>query len=217
MSKPLKPAAPARPVRSDGAETRAALLQCAARVFAEKGYARSTSREVCAAAGCNLAAVNYHFGGKAGLYRAVLVQAHGQLVELDDLEAIRAGGAAPDEQLRRVIALFLRRSANAELPWGLRVLAHEMMAPSEHVDALLREAVLPKVRLMRALVAALLGVPEEWPVVQRALAFVVRPCILLVIAPAGVLRRVLPELTADRQALIDDLSRYALAGLASMR
>ncbi|MDE2395157.1 MAG: CerR family C-terminal domain-containing protein [Burkholderiales bacterium] len=219
MSNPLHPpAAPRRrSVRSDGAETRAAILRCAAGVFAEKGYARSTSREVCAAAGCNLAAVNYHFGSKAGLYQAVLVQAHDQLVALDALEAIRHGGAAATEQLRSVIALFLRRPGDPLLARSLRVLVQELMAPTEHAERLLREAVLPKVRLMRGLVAALLGVPEDRPVVQRGLAFVILPCIMLVIAPPSVLGRALPALTADRQALLDDLGAYALAGLESMK
>ncbi len=41
----------------------------AERLFARNGYAGTSVRDITAAAGCNLAAVSYHFGGKVGLYR----------------------------------------------------------------------------------------------------------------------------------------------------
>src|ERR1035441_6842888 len=162
-----------RSVRSDGAQTRGQILQVAGRVFAEKGFERTTSREICVAAGTNIAAVNYHFGGKNGLYEAVLVEAHGQLVRLDDLEAIRQAGGSAQAPLRALIGLFVRRASGPALPWGLRVLLHELMAPSTHVPALLQRAVLPKIRVMRVMIAAVLGVADDHPAAQRALAFVV--------------------------------------------
>ena len=53
-------------------ETRARLLNAAARLFAEHGFARVTVRDICRKARANVAAVNYHFGGKDGLYQAVM-------------------------------------------------------------------------------------------------------------------------------------------------
>ncbi len=206
-----------RSVRSDGVETRAHILQVAGRLYADKGYEATTSREICAAAGTNMAAVNYHFGGKEGLYEAVLVEAHGQLVRLDDLEAIARSDASSEAKLRALLGLLVRRSHGPALPWGLRVLMRELMvAPSAHVLVLLQQAVLPKVRLMLGIVAAVLGVAEDQPVVQRALAFVVMPCIMMVAAPRDRLRQVLPALTSDPQALVDEMSAYVLAGLAAI-
>ena len=66
--------------RRDGLSTRNMVLEAAGRVFAERGYAKSTSREICEKAGVNSAAINYYFGGKEGLYEEVLVEAHRQLV-----------------------------------------------------------------------------------------------------------------------------------------
>jgi len=217
MVAPARRFAKSRPrsVRSDGAQTRDQILQVAGRVFAEKGFERTTSREICTTAGTNMAAVNYHFGGKDGMYKAVLVEAHGQLVRLDDLEAIRQSGSA-QTQLRALIRLFVRRALRPALPWGLRVLLHELMAPSTHVPALLQQAVLPKIRVMIAMVAAVLGLTDDDPAAQRALAFVVLPCVMLVIAPRDVLRHALPALTSDAEALVDDMTSYALAGLKAI-
>ena len=205
-----------RSVRSDGAQTRAQILQVAGRLFAEKGFERTTSREICAEAGSNMAAVNYHFGGKNELYAAVLVEAHGQLIKLDDLESIGKAGGNPQAQLRALINLFVLRPQDAAKPWGLPVLLHEFMAPSDQVPALIRQAVLPKIRLMMSMVAAVLGLPADHPAVQRALAFVVMPCILLVIAPRDILRQALPQLASEPEVLAENLGRYALAGLQAI-
>ena len=51
-----------------------ALLESAKKVFAEKGYDGATVKDLADDAGVNVSLVSYHFGGKEGLYRAVLVQ-----------------------------------------------------------------------------------------------------------------------------------------------
>ena len=56
-----------------GAATSEQLLRVATRIFAAKGYAGATTREICEAAGVNLAAIHYYFGDKEGLYRAALL------------------------------------------------------------------------------------------------------------------------------------------------
>ena len=210
------PRAP-RTERSDGAETRQHILQVAGRVFADRGFARATSREICQAAGANLAAVNYHFGGKDGLYDAVLLEAHGQLVRLDDLESIAAAKLGHKAKLRMLIGLFVSRSSGPALPWGLKVLVHELMAPSAHVPLLMRQAVLPKVQVIASLIAEVLDVPAEHSLVQRSLALVVLPCIMLVIAPREILRDVMPSLGSNPEALIEDMTTYSMAGLAALR
>jgi AcrR family transcriptional regulator len=53
-------------------ETRDRLLTAAAALFAADGYSKVTVRDICRKARANVAAVNYHFGGKTGLYQEVL-------------------------------------------------------------------------------------------------------------------------------------------------
>lgn len=60
------------PVQERSAQARENLLVQATRVFAAKGYAGASTREICEAAGVNLSAIRYYFGNKEGLFRAAL-------------------------------------------------------------------------------------------------------------------------------------------------
>ena len=53
---------------SDNAETRDRILGAAQTLFAEQGFDATSIRHITTAADCNVAAVNYHFGGKEKLY-----------------------------------------------------------------------------------------------------------------------------------------------------
>ena len=55
-------------------ETRDRLLDAAEALFMEHGFEATSLRAITAAAGANLAAVNYHFGGKEALFEAVLTR-----------------------------------------------------------------------------------------------------------------------------------------------
>jgi len=65
------PPATATAVRSDGIEARQRLMDVALVLFADRGYAKTSIREIALAAHANVAAISYYFGDKAGLYRAV--------------------------------------------------------------------------------------------------------------------------------------------------
>ena len=64
----MKPSAPDHASASDVNQR---LLDAAEAVFAEKGFDAAGIREITAQAGCNVAAINYHFGSKENLYREV--------------------------------------------------------------------------------------------------------------------------------------------------
>src|ERR1700677_4136894 len=53
--------------------TRAAILNAAERLYADRGFADVTLRDIVAAANVNLAAVNYHFGSKDELIAELFV------------------------------------------------------------------------------------------------------------------------------------------------
>lgn len=71
MSKVAPLPQPAKSLRSDGQEARNRLLDAALTLFADKGFAKTSTREIALAAQANIASISYYFGDKNGLYRAV--------------------------------------------------------------------------------------------------------------------------------------------------
>ena len=62
-------------------DTRTALLEAAAQVLRERGYAALSTREVAASAGMPLSQIHYHFGSKQGLVLALFEYLNAQLFE----------------------------------------------------------------------------------------------------------------------------------------
>ncbi|MFJ1996388.1 TetR/AcrR family transcriptional regulator [Streptomyces asiaticus] len=83
--------------QSRHASTRERLLDAAERLFGEQGFAATSLRAVTVEADANVAAVNYHFGSKEGLLRAVvertMAAVNGERLRL--LEELRTSGHQP--------------------------------------------------------------------------------------------------------------------------
>lgn len=115
-------------------------------------------REICEAAGVNVAAVNYYFGSKEALYREVLLAAHRQLLEQEP-QPQPAADADPAAVLRQWIHfslrfILLRRASHPVLG---KLMAHEMMQPTAALGELVRLVIQPRFNALRATISAVTG------------------------------------------------------------
>ncbi len=204
-----------RAPRSDGRSTRAAVLEAAGRVFAERGFAEATGKEICERAGAN-AAVNYYFGGKEGLYEEVLIEAHRQMLSMEDLSRIIDSRAEPEEKLRIFLEHIIHTATHAADLWGVRIFLRELASPTPFVPKFIETTALPKSRKLRELVRAITGLAPDSPAVQRATALVALPCMGLVLFPEKLRTLLLPATASDADGLLDDMLDYMLGGLRAL-
>ncbi|MBW8723366.1 MAG: CerR family C-terminal domain-containing protein, partial [Polaromonas sp.] len=129
---PLRFAGPegeARKQRSDGAHARAHLLHTALRLFSEKGFAKTSIRDIAQAAGANVAAISYYFGDKAGLYRAVFTEPLGSA--RDDIALYNQPGFTLRQSLEGFFSGFLEPLRQGELvQLSTRLHFREMLEPT---------------------------------------------------------------------------------------
>jgi TetR/AcrR family transcriptional regulator, regulator of cefoperazone and chloramphenicol sensitivity len=158
-------------VKAD-ARTRARILEAAFRLFGERGLKQVTVRQICQEADANLAAVNYHFGDKLGLYREVLQQAIDAMRETTEVARTAGKGRPPEEQLRRFIGVFLERILGPGGNGVHRLIQREMNEPTPALDALVEQAVRPRIEYLSGVIAALIGCPPGDERVLRCVASV---------------------------------------------
>lgn len=58
-------------MRAVGPDVKTRILTAAKKLFARQGYEATTVRQICEAAGANIALVSYHFGGKENVFAAL--------------------------------------------------------------------------------------------------------------------------------------------------
>jgi AcrR family transcriptional regulator len=201
-------------------KTRQQLLETAGQVIAEKGFDRATGKEICDQARANAAAINYYFGGMEGLYQAVLQEAPLKFVSVEAVTAAIAGKDDAKAKLEAFIGLMVRAlTAREQSSWVLRVMAREMVAPSPALEAHRESQMYPKVRILKSIVAELMGLPEDHPAVARGCLSAMAPCGFLLICDHCTLKHLFPQLgfePADAPALIRHMVQFTLAGLSAV-
>ena len=202
----------------DSAHTRERLLDATERLFAEKGFRSASVRDITRESSCNIAAVNYHFGGKANLYREVFLRRLRAMrkLRLDAIESALSH-AGKDATLDLVVHTFatafvapLVEDSSGRL-W-LLLLAQELIDPQLPAETFHAEMVEP---MERALLDALaqvcpdLGRDEAQLCIHSVVGQLLHAVNIQRCLPAGSGSRNLPELVAHTV-------RFSVAGIRAL-
>jgi AcrR family transcriptional regulator len=148
---------------SASAATREKILDAAEQLLIEKGCSGTSLRAIASSAGVNLAATNYHFGCKEGLFAAVIHRRFTPINEqrLASLDKLEATGLAISTQ--EIVEAFLQPMASTDLPEHLpAVIARISGEPQEGIRETLQSEFKEVVsRYQAALVRALPHVSGE--------------------------------------------------------
>jgi AcrR family transcriptional regulator len=141
-------------------ETRARVLNAAARLFAERGVARVTVRDICRKARANVAAVNYHFGGKDGLYTAVMQSAIGVMQSTTEAARNAGEGRTPEEKLRAYITVFVQRiTGSGRDTWIHQLMMREIADPTPALEMVIEQVLGPRMTYLCGTIGKLMGRP----------------------------------------------------------
>ena len=216
-----------------GASARERLLRHATGIFAAKGFAAASTREICEAAGVNVASIHYYFGDKAGLYRETLLE--------PITEVIAACGAFDDpalpfeESMRRLLGPILDLAPGdqdaAFEAQVMRLHLREMLEPSGAFREVVEQTIAPAHRALTGLLARHCGLaaPDDdvhqlaFAVVAMARDYCLSREMMKLLAP-GVLSRsrsgeqILERLVGYARALLDqEIARRGAAAIDQKR
>jgi AcrR family transcriptional regulator len=111
------------------------LIAGAKRCLLEKGYARTTARDIAAASGVSLAAIGYHFGSKDALMNQAVFESVGDWA--DEVEKQLADSGAPEAPLQRFEAIMAQTLASfAGAGRGLWAAQLELLSLGQHSEEL---------------------------------------------------------------------------------
>ena len=202
--------------RTDGEVTRMRILEAAGELFAAAGYGDTTAKSVAERAKVSLTLINYHFGGREGLYRAVLIEAHRRLGNLSDLRDLAESKLPASAKLRVLIYGLVRPATRRQPGWHINVLAKEIFAPSTHFPVLFEAEVPPKLAIIKQILSDITAIPADDPALVRCVISVLAPCSMLLVAARGAPGPLDEVRRMPREAIINHLHTYALAGLEAI-
>ena len=185
----------ARARRDRGADTRAQLIMAALDAFGRVGYEGASTREIAKAAGANLAAIVYHFGGKEALHLAVaeyiVTRINGlvgpALAAMATPDAVASPKAARAALGRVIGAMADVMLGNAEAERWARFIVREQMQPTAAFD-LIYGFMGGSHGLATKLVATAMGRPEDEDVKMRVFT-IMGQVLIFRVAQTLVLRR----------------------------
>ena len=140
------------------------LLQAGLSEFASHGYSAASTRAIASAAGMPMSAITYHYGGKDGLYAAVVMDAARVLRDQKTapIEAYGSSAAAdPRASIKAILRELAQRLADPSNRNRVSVLAREHLDPSAAFRDAFDLAIKPILTELARLAAGVIGEGER--------------------------------------------------------
>ena len=198
------------------ADTVQRLLEAAGQVFAERGFAEATVRDICERAGANVAAINYHFRDKVGLYQAVFRHA---ATSGEALSIPLTTSGSPEQRLQAWTASFLNDLvAKDRAGWPGRLMARELADPTPLLIEFIERGARPRFEALLDILTS--ARPDMAPDQVRRCAASVIGQVIFYHHGKPFIERLDPAnvLTEGRVAMIaQHITAFSLAGLAAVQ
>jgi len=119
------------------------IISIAVPLFAMKGLNGVSVRELASAAGVNISMISYYFGGKEGLYSAVLAEQFAPLIKLEWIEQME------DDTLKK-FEMYVRATVSRyrKNPYLLRFYTSELTNPTACFETIVKPAIKNVVQML---------------------------------------------------------------------
>ena len=200
---------PATDILTRGDDAKRRLLDAAGPVFSQFGFDGATVRQICRAAGVNIAAVGYHFGDKFGLYREVFRAVRSRCPANHAIsEPI---GLTAREELHVLISTMVSQMlSHDDSGWESQLMMREMNRPTEVFFEMVEESFRPIFNQLTAIIGRLSPPSAPVDVLEKLALSVVGQCVYYRVG-GGVVRQLIPEPRRLASFDIDSLARHITA------
>jgi len=155
-------------VEGDAEPVRERLLYTAERLFSEHGFEATSVRDLASAAGCNIASVNYYFGGKEKLYeevfrRHLIPMTDTRVASIDKVMTESNGSPQLEVLLKAFADAFIEPLADeAKASRFMKLMVREMIDSHLPSDLFVKDVIIPTLSAMQTgLVRACPGLDES--------------------------------------------------------
>lgn len=200
-------------------DTRQRLLDAARRLFADRGFAKVTVRDITSEAHANLAAVSYHFRDKLGLYMEVLQDGVHFARELNAETMLPREGNSPEVCLRYYVRQYLPRVVRAdERAWFYRLIRHEMADPTPAARWYVEQAIMSRIEFMKGVVGDLLGNAATPQRVRRCVTSLQAQCLFYLPDPfkRAAFGDWQPHTDEEIRETAEHIAEFSLAGIRAI-
>lgn len=202
--------------RSDGDITKSKILEAAGQLIAQNGFAQTTNKEIAKLAEVDLAAINYHFDGRDGLYSAVLAEAHTHYLNEQQLLALVDSPLPPTQKLETFFATLVSKLVEKDV-WHSKVFIRELFSPTSHLQEFMQSDGARKFQAVRKIISQVSKLDENHPALLPCVLSVVAPCMMLLIVGSNLPAPIQDISKMNAQQLVKHLMTFSLAGLEAIK
>lgn len=201
--------------RKDGEVTRESILKAASLVFGEKGYYKATHAEIGRTAGVNTALINFHFGSKDGLYRAVWARVNSEVEQLYPTNGGIPADAPLSERLRGFISSLLNTALDPRLEGFHRIFTVEAVNPTGLLDNLITQRRKEHQTCLLSIIRGLLAPKADDKAIELCEMSVISQCHVISPRPTGRCKKRYKH--ADVESLTQHITTFSLAGIEAIK
>lgn len=187
-------------------DTRAKMIESAGPIFAAHGFDQATVRDICAAAGVNVASIGYYFGDKMGLYLEVVRHVRNECAKQFPLSELP--GRSKEERLNAFVRTMLQRMLSGDHSgWQSQLMMREMNRPTEAFREMVEDYMRPLMDQLKSLLSEFVPHDIEPHRLDQLALSVVGQCLYYRVG-RQVIQQLIEKESREKHYDVDSLARH---------